>query len=134
MLTDPPDGNIFCFAVNRAGNASLEMMNRFNQAIYDKLKFNPEAVIQHHNFIISSTELTFNQYGLKCSRGGCSLDEHLAALGIAPEEFGERLDKTKTTKGNVDLPCVGVFELRDGKIKEWRDYFDLATYRNALKG
>jgi limonene-1,2-epoxide hydrolase len=48
--------------------------------------------------------------------------------------IAERLDKTKTTKGNVDLPCVGVFELRDGKIKEWRDYFDLATYRNAMKG
>jgi limonene-1,2-epoxide hydrolase len=48
--------------------------------------------------------------------------------------IAERLDKTKTTKGNVDLPCVGVFELRDGKIKEWRDYFDLSTYRNAMKG
>lgn len=48
--------------------------------------------------------------------------------------IAERLDKTKTTKGNVDLPCVGVFDLRDGKIKEWRDYFDLSTYRNAMKG
>jgi limonene-1,2-epoxide hydrolase len=48
--------------------------------------------------------------------------------------IAERLDKTKTTKGNVDLPCVGIFELRAGKISQWRDYFDLATFRNAMKG
>lgn len=48
--------------------------------------------------------------------------------------IAERLDKTQTTQGNVELPCVGVFELQAGKIKEWRDYFDLATYRNALNG
>ncbi|RLA44597.1 MAG: limonene-1,2-epoxide hydrolase [Gammaproteobacteria bacterium] len=45
----------------------------------------------------------------------------------------ERIDKTKTTAGNVDLPCVGVFELENGKIKEWRDYFDMATYAGAMK-
>lgn len=44
----------------------------------------------------------------------------------------ERIDKTKTTAGNVDLPCVGVFEMQQGKIKMWRDYFDMATYTNAM--
>ena len=46
----------------------------------------------------------------------------------------ERTDRTKTTQGDVDLPCVGVFELRDGKIAVWRDYFDLATYTSAMQG
>jgi limonene-1,2-epoxide hydrolase len=46
----------------------------------------------------------------------------------------ERVDRTRSTSGNVDLPCVGVFEMRDGKISEWRDYFDLATYTNAMSG
>lgn len=46
----------------------------------------------------------------------------------------ERTDRTKTTQGDVDLPCVGVFELRDGKIAVWRDYFDLSTYMNAMSG
>jgi len=45
----------------------------------------------------------------------------------------ERTDRTKTTQGDVDLPCVGVFEMRDGRIAVWRDYFDLATYMNAMK-
>ncbi len=46
--------------------------------------------------------------------------------------FCERVDRTKTTEGNVDLPCVGVFEMQDGKIKEWRDYFDMNTFTSAM--
>lgn len=89
ILTQPPDGNIFCFVVNRVGNTNLKEMNRINQAIYDELKFNPESVIQRHNFIISSTALTFTQYGLKGAHGKSCLDEHLSALGIPAEQFGE---------------------------------------------
>ena len=48
--------------------------------------------------------------------------------------IAERLDRTETSAGSVALPCVGVFEMKDGKIKEWRDYFDLATYTNAMSG
>lgn len=44
----------------------------------------------------------------------------------------ERLDRTMVAGTSVDLPCFGYFELQDGKIKVWRDYFDLATYTNAL--
>ncbi len=46
--------------------------------------------------------------------------------------YCERLDRTKTTAGDVDLPCFGVFEMEDGKIKEWRDYFDLGTFMKAM--
>ena len=45
----------------------------------------------------------------------------------------ERVDRTKTTAGDVDLPCVGVFEMENGRIKVWRDYFDMATYTNAMR-
>jgi limonene-1,2-epoxide hydrolase len=31
-----------------------------------------------------------------------------------------------------NTPCVGVFELEDGRIKAWRDYVDLATYSRAM--
>ena len=46
--------------------------------------------------------------------------------------IAERLDRTRAGEKSVDLPCVGVFELEAGKIKIWRDYFDLATYQRAL--
>ena len=44
----------------------------------------------------------------------------------------ERLDRTKVGDKAVDLPCVGVFEMQDGKIKVWRDYFDSNTYFEAM--
>ncbi len=46
--------------------------------------------------------------------------------------IAERVDRTKIGDKAVDLPCTGVFEMRDGKIACWRDYFDLATYTGAL--
>ena len=44
----------------------------------------------------------------------------------------ERVDRTKVGGRLVELPCCGVFQLERGKIKVWRDYFDLATYRSAI--
>jgi limonene-1,2-epoxide hydrolase len=46
--------------------------------------------------------------------------------------IAERLDRTRAGDKSVDLPCVGVFELEAGKIKIWRDYFDIATYQKGL--
>ncbi len=48
--------------------------------------------------------------------------------------FAERLDKTLVGDISVHLPCCGVFEMEDGKIKVWRDYFDMATYAKPLEG
>lgn len=39
----------------------------------------------------------------------------------------ERLDRHQLAKGWVELPVTGVWEVRDGRITVWRDYFDLAT-------
>ena len=46
--------------------------------------------------------------------------------------MAERLDRTRIGERAVDLPCCGVFEMSNGKIKVWRDYFDLATYMVAV--
>ncbi len=43
-----------------------------------------------------------------------------------------RIRSAKTTAGDVDLPCFGVFEMKDGKIKEWRHYFDMGTFMKAI--
>ena len=44
----------------------------------------------------------------------------------------ERIDRTKAGEKGVDLPCTGVFELEGGKIRVWRDYFDLGTYAKGM--
>ena len=47
--------------------------------------------------------------------------------------IAERLDRTQAGDKSVDLPCTGVFTIRDGKISSWRDYFDLGTYTRAVQ-
>lgn len=46
----------------------------------------------------------------------------------------ERMDHTVAAGNIIDLPCFGIFEMENGKIKVWRDYFNLATYTNGLRG
>ncbi|MDP1617387.1 limonene-1,2-epoxide hydrolase family protein [Phenylobacterium sp.] len=41
--------------------------------------------------------------------------------------FIERLDRHQLADRWVELPVTGVFEIQDGKIVYWRDYFDAAT-------
>jgi len=58
--------------------------------------------------------------------------EILSLVGEGDVVVAERVDRTKAGEKSVGLPCAGVFEMEDGKIKVWRDYFDLATYTRAL--
>ena len=46
--------------------------------------------------------------------------------------FNERLDRFLMPHGWVEVPVTGVWEVRDGRITLWRDYFDEPTYRNQL--
>lgn len=46
--------------------------------------------------------------------------------------FTERTDSFVMGDKSVDLPVAGVFEIRDGKIAAWRDYFDLNTWTKAF--
>jgi len=45
--------------------------------------------------------------------------------------MNERLDTITTDDRAVAVPVMGVFVMRDGKIAEWRDYFDLATFTGS---
>ena len=42
--------------------------------------------------------------------------------------MNERIDVMRLKNGReIALPVMGAFEVRDGRIAAWRDYFDLAT-------
>jgi limonene-1,2-epoxide hydrolase len=45
--------------------------------------------------------------------------------------MNERTDYLQMGGNDVALPVVGVFELQDGKIKAWRDYFDMGQFSGA---
>jgi limonene-1,2-epoxide hydrolase len=39
----------------------------------------------------------------------------------------ERLDRLHYTSGVIEIPLMGVFTVRQGRIVQWRDYADSAT-------
>lgn len=48
--------------------------------------------------------------------------------------MNERTDRFEIGGKWVEAKVMGVFELRDGKIAKWRDYFDLAQFQGQLGG
>jgi limonene-1,2-epoxide hydrolase len=40
----------------------------------------------------------------------------------------ERIDRFDIADKKIELPVMGAFEIKDGKIAAWRDYFDMATW------
>jgi limonene-1,2-epoxide hydrolase len=57
---------------------------------------------------------------------------HLAVRGNVV--LTERIDTFTVGEVVADLPVMGTFEIRDGKISAWRDYFDLTQITNLLSG
>lgn len=60
--------------------------------------------------------------------------EVLAMASAGDVVFTERVDRFVMGENQVDLPVAGVFEIRDGKIAAWRDYFDLQTWMSQSAG
>ncbi|HYM14701.1 MAG TPA: limonene-1,2-epoxide hydrolase family protein [Dehalococcoidia bacterium] len=58
--------------------------------------------------------------------------KHMVAEGNVV--LTERIDTFILGGKTVTLPVMGVFEVRDGKIAAWRDYFDLATWTRQASG
>jgi limonene-1,2-epoxide hydrolase len=44
----------------------------------------------------------------------------------------ERVDHFVVGETRLRVPCMGAFELRDGKIAAWRDYWDLRQFELQL--
>jgi len=58
----------------------------------------------------------------------------LNIIGEGDLVIAERLDRTEVGDIKVDLPCCGVFLMEEGKIKVWRDYFDMSTFTKPFSG
>jgi limonene-1,2-epoxide hydrolase len=44
--------------------------------------------------------------------------------------MNERTDRFLVDGRWIEIPIAAVFEVRDGRVSLWRDYFDLETYRS----
>ena len=47
--------------------------------------------------------------------------------------MAERVDHFQSGDRRISVPCIGIFELRDGKIAAWRDYWDLRQFEAQLQ-
>jgi limonene-1,2-epoxide hydrolase len=45
----------------------------------------------------------------------------------------ERVDVFHLPGKTIELPVMGTFEVRDGKIAAWRDYFDLNQFMSQMQ-
>jgi limonene-1,2-epoxide hydrolase len=55
---------------------------------------------------------------------------HLAAVGSTV--LTERRDLLRTSQVEASLPVMGAFEVENGRIVAWRDYFDVAQAGSLL--
>ena len=55
---------------------------------------------------------------------------HVAAAGDVV--LTERVDAFTLPDRTVELPVMGTFEVRDGKVAAWRDYFDLNQFMTGM--
>jgi limonene-1,2-epoxide hydrolase len=55
---------------------------------------------------------------------------HIAAAGEVV--LTERVDVFSMPGKTIELPVMGTFEVRDGKITAWRDYFDMNQFMSQL--
>jgi limonene-1,2-epoxide hydrolase len=46
--------------------------------------------------------------------------------------MNERVDTFVMGPKKIELPVAGVFEINNGKIAAWRDYFDLASFTKQM--
>jgi limonene-1,2-epoxide hydrolase len=46
----------------------------------------------------------------------------------------ERVDVFSMPGATIELPVMGTFEIRDGRIAAWRDYFDMNQFMSQMPG
>jgi limonene-1,2-epoxide hydrolase len=44
----------------------------------------------------------------------------------------ERVDHFLVGEKRISVPCMGIFELREGKIVAWRDYWDVKQFEAQM--
>ena len=59
---------------------------------------------------------------------------HRIAEAANGDVLTERLDRFEIGGTWIELPVMGSFVLRDGKIAEWRDYFDMKQFTDQMPG
>lgn len=121
--------------MNSASGTPESVVAAFAQA-WDRLDM--DAVIA-----LLSPDIVYHNMPLVPLRGRPAVEAYLRSVGpfdrctwhlLALASSGrlvltERRDELVVRGKLIVLPVMGIFEVDDGLISGWRDYFDLASYR-----
>lgn len=70
--------------------------------------------------------------GFLASSEAVQFETHHIAESASGVVMTERTDRFHINGQTLALPVMGAFELKDGKIAKWRDYFDLAQFQTQM--
>ncbi len=112
----------------------MEAFSRGNQGMIDAIRryFTPDTVWE--NVGLATTTGIDEALGLvKQLEASMGIDTiHIEVLAIASDGhkvLTERIDRMLRADGSeiAAPPVMGIFEIEEGRIKAWRDYFDSAA-------
>ena len=114
----------FCEAFGK-GTPPDELVDFFTEdAVYHNMPVDPavgrEAILGLLNMFVTPAERVEFRVRNLVAQGDTVLTE--------------RVDVFVLPNATIELPVMGTFEVQDGKIAAWRDYFDLNTYMSQLQG
>jgi limonene-1,2-epoxide hydrolase len=114
----------FCAAFGQ-GVAPSELVEYFaDDAVYHNMPVDPavgrEAILGLLNMFVTPAERVEFRVRNLVANGDTVLTE--------------RVDVFVLPNATIELPVMGTFEVKDGKIAAWRDYFDLNQYMSQLQG
>jgi len=116
----------FCAAWN-ADVGAAELAAFFtDDAVYHNIPLAP----------VTGREAIANNFASFIRPGAPGIESlHLRLINIAasgPVVMTERVDAFKLPGKSFELPVMGTFEVRDGKINAWRDYFDMNQFTSRM--
>jgi len=59
---------------------------------------------------------------------------HHSAADARGTVLNERTDRFLINGKWIELPVMGTFEIRGGRIAKWRDYFDMSQFTSQIAG
>ena len=123
FMTNTPDEIIRSFCGKWADGDVEEILNYFDEkAIYHNIPMAPANGIDEirlfiEGFFSSAESIDF---------------EILHQVASGNTVMNERIDTLVIGDATTKLPVAGIFKVLDGKIIEWRDYFDMGQFTASM--
>ncbi len=112
----------------------LDFIDAWNRMDWDAIVGALAEDVVYHN--IPMEEINGREAAAAFIKGMQPEAIHWEMISIAEngnKVLTERVDNFDLPGGKkISLPVMGTFEIEDGSIKAWRDYFDLATFTSQM--